>query len=179
LTALPRKHSKKLARKLALKYEQTDIPVKDKNGNVLTTDHAGDDLKRSTGHFEELLRQPPHQNPSDVTVAEEVRQINCDRPSKTGTEKTSYHMTRGKASGPYKIPSGIDKAEMENFTEMLNFLVAKMWDEERNISTERKEGYLVTLPKKGDLQSRLGGTENGGECQLRDDQAGFRGQVKH
>ena len=68
---------------------------------------------------------------------------------------------------------------MENFTEMLHFLVAKMWDEERNISTERKEGYLVTLPKKGDLQSRLGGTENGGECQLRDDQAGFRGQVMH
>ena len=93
LTALPEKHGKKkVARKLARKYEHTDTPVKDKNGKVLTTDHAGDDLKRSTEHFGEQLHRPPHQKPSDVAPAEEVRQINCDRPSKTETEKTSHHM---------------------------------------------------------------------------------------
>ena len=91
-----------ITRKLAGKYKRTDRPIKDKNGNVLTSDE--DQLKRWREHFEELLNRPPPQNPPDITPAEEVLQINCERPSKAEIEKAIHHMKRGKASGPDKIP---------------------------------------------------------------------------
>ena len=51
-----------ITRKLAGKYKATDRPIKDKNGNVLTSDE--DQLKRWREHFEELLNRPPPQNTS-------------------------------------------------------------------------------------------------------------------
>ena len=87
-----------ITRKLAGKYKRTDRPIKDKNGNVLTSDE--DQLKRWREHFEELLNRPPPQNPPDITPAEEVLQINCERPSKAEIEKAIHHMKRGESFRP-------------------------------------------------------------------------------
>ena len=175
---------------LAGKYKRTDKPIKDKNGNVLTSDE--DQLKRWREHFEELLNRPPPQNPRDITAAEEVLQINCERPSKAEIEKAIHHMKRGKASGPDNIPAEAIKADIETSTEILHQLFGKMWEQEE-IPTERKGGYLVKLPKKGDMQdcktyrgimllSVPGNIINRvifdrlktGVAKLRDHQAGFR-----
>ena len=48
------------------------------------------------GHVEELLNRPPSQNPPDIAPAEEVLQINCERPSKADIEKAIHHMKKGK-----------------------------------------------------------------------------------
>ena len=60
-------------------------------------------------------------------------------------------MKRGKASGPDKIPAEAIKADIETSTEILHDLFGKIWEQEE-IPTEWKEGYLVKLPKKGDMQ---------------------------
>ena len=180
-----------ITRKLAGKYKRTDRPIKDKNGNVLTSDE--DQLKRWREHFEELLNRPPPQNPPDITPAEEVLQINCERPSKAEIEKAIHHMKRGKASGPDKIPAEAIKADIETSTEILHDLLGKIWEQEE-IPTEWKEGYLVKLPKKGDMQDCnnyrgimllsvpgkvlnrviLDRLKTGVDAKLRDHQAGFR-----
>ena len=84
-----------ITRKLAGKYKHTDRPIKDKNGNVLTSD---EELKRWREHFEELLHRRPPQNPPDIAPAEEVPQINCDRPSKAeiGLRTPSFTWREGK-----------------------------------------------------------------------------------
>ena len=138
-----------ITRKLAGKYKRTDRPVKDQNGNVLTSDE--DQLNRWREHFEELLNRLPPQNPPDITPAEEVLQITCERPSKAEIEKAIHHMKRGKASGPDKIPAEAIKADTETSTEMLHDLFGKIWEQEE-IPTEWKEGYPVKLPKKGNMQ---------------------------
>ena len=180
-----------VTRKLAGKYKNTDRPIKDKNGNVLTSDE--DQLKRWREHFEELLNRPPPQNPPDIAPAEEVLQINCERPSKAEIEKAIQHMKRGKASGPDKIPAEAIKADIETSTEILHDLFGKIWEQEE-IPTEWKEGYLVKLPKKGDMQECknyrgimllsvpgkvlnriiLDRLKTGVDAKLRDHQAGFR-----
>ncbi|KAK2167820.1 hypothetical protein NP493_1256g00007 [Ridgeia piscesae] len=180
-----------ITRKLAGKYKRTDRPIKDKNGNVLTSDE--DQLKRWREHFEELLNRPPPQNPPDIPPAEEVLQINCERPSKAEIEKAIHHMKRGKASGPDKIPAEAIKADIETSTEILHDLLWKIWEQEE-IPTEWKEGYLVKLPKKGDMQDCknyreimllsvpgkvlnrviLDRLKTGVDAKLRDHQAGFR-----
>ena len=76
----------------------TDRPIKDKNDNVLTSDE--DQLKRWREHFEELLNRPSPQNPPDIAPAEEVFQINYERPSKAEVENAIHHMKRGKARRP-------------------------------------------------------------------------------
>ena len=180
-----------ITRKLAGKYKTTDRPIKDKNGNVLTSDE--DQLKRWREHFEELLNRPPPQNPPDITPAEEVLQINCERPSKAEIEKAIHHMKRGKASGPDKIPAEAIKADIETSTEILHDLLGKIWEQEE-IPTEWKEGYLVKFPKKGDMQDCnnyrgitllsvpgkvlnrviLDRLKTGVDAKLSDHQAGFR-----
>ncbi|KAK2183596.1 hypothetical protein NP493_305g00028 [Ridgeia piscesae] len=141
----------------------------------------------------ELLNRPPPQNPPDITPAEEVLQINCERPSKAEIEKAVHHMKRGKASGPDKIPAEAIKAGIETSTEILHDLFGKIWEQEE-IPTEWKEGYLVKLPKKGDMQDCknyrvimllsvpgkvlnrviLDRLKTGVDAKLRDHQAGFR-----
>ena len=100
-----------ITRKLAGKYKHTDRPIKDKNGNVLTS--VEDQLKRWREHFEELLNRPPPQNPPDIAPAEEVLQINCESPSKTEIEKAIHHTKRGKVSSPDTIPAEAIKATLE------------------------------------------------------------------
>ena len=143
--------------------------------------------------FEELLNRPPPQNPPDITPAEEVLQINCERPSKAEIEKAIHHMKRGKASGPDKIPAEAIKADIETSTEILHDLLGKIWEQEE-IPTEWIERYLVKLPKKGDMQDCnnyreimllsvpgkvlnrviLDRLKTGVDAKLRDHQAGFR-----
>ena len=60
-------------------------------------------------------------------------------------------MKRGKASGPDNIPAEAIKADIETSSEILRDLFGKIWEQEE-IPTEWKEGYLVKLPKEGDLQ---------------------------
>ncbi|KAK2169275.1 hypothetical protein NP493_1197g00070 [Ridgeia piscesae] len=108
-------------------------------------------MKRWREHFEELLNCPPPQNPPDIALAEEVLQINWERPSKAEIEKATRHMKRGKASSPDKIPADAIKADIETSIEILHDLFEKIWEQEE-IPTEWKEGYLVKLPEKGDMQ---------------------------
>ena len=60
-------------------------------------------------------------------------------------------MKRGKASVPDKIPAEAIKADIETSTEILHDLFGKIWEQEET-PTEWKEGYIVKLPKKGDMQ---------------------------
>ena len=46
-----------VTKKLTGKFQQTDKPMKDKNGNPLTT--TKEQLKRWAEHFRELLNRPP------------------------------------------------------------------------------------------------------------------------
>ena len=131
-----------ITRQLAGKYKHTDRFIKDKNGNVLTSDE--DPLKGWREHSEELLTRPPPQNPPDIAPAEEVLQIHCERPSKVEIEKAIHHMKRGRDSGPDKIPAEAIRADIKTSTEILHDLFGKIWEQEE-IPTEWKEGYLVKL----------------------------------
>ncbi|RUS87436.1 hypothetical protein EGW08_004811 [Elysia chlorotica] len=58
----------------------------------------------------------------------------------------------GKAAGPDGIPPEALKANIQTSTEMLHPLLNKIWEQEC-VPEDWKKGYLVKLPKKGDLSS--------------------------
>ena len=54
-------------KKLTGKFQQTDKPLKDKNGNPLTT--TKEQLKRWAERFRELLNRPTPDSPPDIPLA--------------------------------------------------------------------------------------------------------------
>lgn len=99
----------------------------------------------------------------------------------------------GKAAGPDDIPAEALKADTETTVEMLFPLFEKIWEEE-DIPADWKEGYLIKIPKKGDLSNcanyrgitllsvsgkifnrvLLDRMKDAVDHRLRDEQAGFR-----
>ncbi|VDP74036.1 unnamed protein product, partial [Schistosoma mattheei] len=56
----------------------------------------------------------------------------------------------GKAAGPENIAAGALKSDVEVTTSMLHLPLKKIWEEEQ-VPMDWKEGHLIKIPKKGDL----------------------------
>nr|KAG5688556.1 hypothetical protein BaRGS_010191 [Batillaria attramentaria] len=138
-----------VTKKLAGKFQQTDKPVKDKNGHPLTT--TEEQLKRWAEHFRELLNRPIPETPPDIPPAETELPINCDKPSKAEIRKAIMTLRSGKAAGPDEIPAEAIKADTETAVNMLHSLFSKIWEKEE-VPAQWKEGIVIKLPKKGDLR---------------------------
>nr|KAG5712763.1 hypothetical protein BaRGS_029818 [Batillaria attramentaria] len=138
-----------VTKKLMGKFQQTDKPVKDKNGHPLTT--TEEQLKRWAEHFRELLNRPIPETPPDIPPAETELPINCDKPSKAEIRKAIMTLRNGKAAGPDEIPAEAIKADTETAVNMLHSLFSKIWEKEE-VPAQWKEGIVIKLPKKGDLR---------------------------
>ncbi|KAL5016141.1 hypothetical protein ScPMuIL_005730, partial [Solemya velum] len=119
--------------------------------------------------------------------------IDCNAPTKEEIHKAIKQQKNGKSAGPDSIPKEALKADIETSVEILHPLFKKIWEEEQ-VPTDWKEGYLIKLPKKGDLSScsnyrgitllsipgkvfnrvLLNRMKEAVDPQLRDQQAGFR-----
>ena len=104
--------------------------------------------KRWAEHFRELLSEMPDIEPADTPL-----QVNENRPSKVEIKKAIRHLKNGRAAGPDGISSEAVKADLNTLTKMLHELFGKIWETDE-IPDDWKEGYLVKLPKKGDLKER-------------------------
>ena len=60
------------------------------------------------------------------------------------------YIKNGKAAGPHGIPAEALKGDVTTSVEMLYSLFEEIWEKEE-IPAEWKEGYLIKIPKKGDL----------------------------
>ena len=136
-------------KKLSGKFQQTDKPVKDKDGDQPTT--TEEQLKRWAEQFRELLNRPSPETPPDIPPAETELPISCDKPTKVEIKKAIMTLRSGKAAGPGEIPAEAIKADMETVTNMLHSLFSKIWEKEE-VPAQWKGGIVIKLPKKGDLR---------------------------
>ena len=130
-------------KKLAGKFQQTDKPVKEQNGNPLTT--TTEQLKRWAEHFRVLLNHPTPDSPPDILSAETERPISCHKPSKAEIKKAIMTLRSGKAAGPDEIPTEAIKADTETAVNMLYILIKKIWEKEE-VQAQWKEGIIIKLP---------------------------------
>lgn len=101
-------------------------------------------------HFEELLNRAASQNPPDIQPADQELPIDCSAPTKEEIYGAIRQLNNNKAAGPDGIPAEALKVDTEPSVEMLYPLFKKIWEEE-TVPHDWKEGYLIKLPKKGDL----------------------------
>ncbi|XP_065261983.1 uncharacterized protein LOC135879876 [Emys orbicularis] len=180
-----------ITKRLSGKFSKPERPVKDKQGKSIT--EIEQQMNRWAEHFEELLNRTAPLNPPDIDPASEDLPINCDRPTRDEIRKVITMMKNRKAAGPDDIPAEALKVDLDVSVEMLYPLFEKIWEEEV-IPADWKEGYLIKIPKKGDLSNcancrgitllsvpgkvfnrvLLERMKDAVDPQLRDEQAGFR-----
>lgn len=152
-TAAGQRNMKRLyeiTRTLSGKNSNPTRPVKNKNGEVITREE--DQRARWAEHFRETLNRPPPPAPPDIPPAVQLFDINTNPPTKAEITKAIKTLKSGKAAGPDGIPPEALKADIQTSTEMLHPLLKKIWENE-SVPDDWRKGYLVKLPKKGDLSS--------------------------
>ncbi|KAL6490141.1 hypothetical protein MHYP_G00004860 [Metynnis hypsauchen] len=139
-----------IIKKIARKSAKPERPVKDRNGGEIADEEG--QKKRWIEHFQELLNRPAPVNPPKIPPAARDLPINCCAPTKDEIRSAIMQLKNGKSAGPDSIPAEELKADVMTSVELLYPLFCKIWEEEE-VPSEWKEGYLIKLPKKGDLSS--------------------------
>ena len=180
-----------ITKKLSGKFSKPERPVKDKDGKQIVDEEG--QKRRWVEYFEELLNRPAPQDPPDIQPADIDLPIDCSAPTKEEIRRAIMKLKSGRAAGPDDIPAEALKAEVEITAELFHPLFQKIWEEEQ-VPAEWKEGYLIKLPKKGNLSScsnyrgitllsipgkvfsriLLDKMKDAVDTKLRDQQAGFR-----
>lgn len=180
-----------IIKKLSGKFAKPERPVKNRNGKVIADEEG--QKRRWIEHFQELFNRPAPVNPPEIPPAESDLPIRCGAPTKEEICSAIKQLKNGKSAGPDSIPAEALKADIETSVELLHPLFCKIWEDEEE-PREWKEGYLIKLPKKGDLSScsnyrgitllsipgkvfnriLLNRVKDAVDPHLRDQQAGFR-----
>ena len=174
-----------LTRKLIGKFQQSNMPIRNKEGQMLMTTEQ--QLKQWVEHFTDLLNRPAPKEQPNISQAEVDLPISVEKPSKEEIKKAIRTLKNGKAAGPDGIPAEALKADKDTAKDILHNLFAKIWDEEK-VPADWREGLVITLPKKGDYRGImllsvpgkvlnrviLDRVKDAVDPQLRDQQPGFR-----
>nr|CAH8843517.1 unnamed protein product [Trichobilharzia regenti] len=124
-------------------------PIKDSQGNPITKEEK--QIKQWADHFKGLLNRPsPATRPEIPTTARTQLQVDTNPPTRAEVLNAIKLLKAGKAAGPDGIPPEALKADPETTADMLTPLLQKVWKEGK-VPTDWRKGYLVKLPKKGDL----------------------------
>ena len=175
-----------VTKKLTGKFQQTDKPVKDKNGNPLAT--TQEQLKRWAEHFRELQNLPTPDSP-DIPSAETELPISCNKPSKVEIKKAIMTLRRGMAAEPDEIPAEAIKADIDSCQHavqplqqnpgggiIIKLKKKKKKKKKRDRRDCSKYRGIIFLSTPGKFLSRvlLERMKEAVDPMLRDQQAGFR-----
>ena len=128
-------------------FKNNDVPVKDIDGNVLSKET--ETFARWKEHFKSILNRPQFEQVAEIPPAVEDLDICIDPPTMEEVKAAIKAMKSGKAVGADGVTAKMLKAE-ETETRLLMCIFRKIWESE-TIPEAWKTGFIVKLPKKGDL----------------------------
>ncbi|VDP63448.1 unnamed protein product [Schistosoma curassoni] len=96
-----------------------------------------------------ILRSVP-MNPPDIEAAHTDLSIDVNPPTTQEIRMSIRQIKNRKAGGPDNILAEALKSDIEVTTNMLHLQFMKVW-EGGKVPTNWKEGHLIKIPKKGDL----------------------------
>ena len=167
------------------------MPVKDKQGKVVTTER--EQAAKCVQHFEEVLNRPDPDEPADPPPSESYLDIDTGPPGIAEVRSAIENLKNGKAPGIDSLQAELLKADIGTTSRLLTDLFCKIWEQEV-IPKDWSKGLIFKLPKKGDLGNcdnwrgitllsvpskifcriRLKRIEKAIDTTLREEQAGFR-----
>ncbi|KAL5010020.1 hypothetical protein ScPMuIL_012325 [Solemya velum] len=139
-----------ITKKLCGKKNSTNIPVRNKQGTLLTAEK--DQEIQWTKHFKEVLNRSDPTNIPEITGAEEDLDINLDTPSKEELVKAIQCLKNNKAPGKDQLSAELFKTDPSLTADILLPIFHKIW-QNNTIPRTWTEGNIIKLPKKGDLSN--------------------------
>lgn len=139
----------KVTKQLSGAHNNSSAPVKDKDGNILSSDH--EQATRWVQHFREVLNHPDPSEPANPTPSDAILDINTDPPTVAEIKRAILAMKNGKAAGIDSIHAEMMKADADLAAFVLTDLFSSIW-EKGKIPDDWSKGLIVKLPKKGNLQ---------------------------
>ena len=100
------------------------MPVKDKQGKVLTTER--EQAARWVQHFEEVLNRPDPEEPADPPPSELYLDIDTSLPGIAEVRSAIENMKNGKASGIDSLQAELFKADISTTSRLLTDLFSKI-----------------------------------------------------
>ena len=137
-----------LTKQLAGKFKNTEVPIKNNEGRLLSSEE--DQLERWREYFECLLNRPKPVTTVDIEEATTDLDISIEKPSILEIKSAIKKLKTGKAAGPDDIPPEILKADINTIADILRNIFDQVWESEK-FPKDWREGYMVKIPKKGDL----------------------------
>ncbi|VDO99533.1 unnamed protein product, partial [Schistosoma mattheei] len=107
-------------------------------------------MNRWVEHFEELLNRLVPLNPPDIEAAPIDLSIDVTPPTIESIGIAIGQMNSGEAARPDNIPAEALKSDIEATANILQVLYMEIW-KEKQVPTNWRKGYLIKIPKKGDL----------------------------
>ena len=137
-----------ITKKIANTNSSRNVPVKDKNGTLLTS--VEEQLTRWKEHFLEVLNL--QRDGIEVTELREISplQIRTTPPTKIEIVNAIKSLKCGKAAGMDNITAEVLKVDVNLVADVLHPLFIQIWEQE-SFPIDWQEGIIVKLPKKGDL----------------------------
>ena len=129
-------------------FKNNDVPVKDIDGNVLSKET--EKLARWKEHFKSILNRPEPEQVAEIPPAVEDLAICIDPPTMEEVKAAIKAMKSRKASEADGMTAEMLKAEETETPRLLMRIFRKIWESE-TIPEAWKTGFIVKLPKKGDL----------------------------
>jgi endonuclease/exonuclease/phosphatase family metal-dependent hydrolase len=137
-----------ITRKISNTARSTNVPVKDRDGVLLT--NVEEQLTRWKEHFMEVLNL--QRDGIEVTETRNTRSLNIRTapPTRTEIRNAIKALKNGKAAGIDNITAEVLKVDVELVADTLKPLFEEIWEQE-SFPEDWLEGIIVKLPKKGDL----------------------------
>lgn len=139
----------KITKQLSGQSNTYTKPVKDKQGELITTER--EQAARWVQHFKEVLNWPEPNEPADPELSNDIA-IKTGPPSQAEVETAIKAMKNGKAPGINLLQAELLKADITTASMVLTDLFAKIWEYEV-IPKDWSKGLIFKVPKKGDLSN--------------------------
>ena len=138
----------KITKKLCGKNLCKNKPVKDKEGNILTSEE--EQAERWSTHFQETLNQPDPEEEALIDDAQEELNINTNPPTRAEVKMALKNLKKNKAPGIDSIQAELMQADLELSTDIFEEFMQQIWETEK-IPEDWSRGMIIKIPKKGDL----------------------------
>ena len=138
----------KVTKIITSKCHTTNVLVEVKSGILLTSE--GEQQRRWTEHFRELLNRPPPTVVPNIQEAATDLDISTDIPTRREIIQAINSLKNGKAPGHDNLNAELFKADPELAATILTPLFTKIWEQEE-IPTDWSRGVIIKIPKKGSL----------------------------
>jgi len=127
-------------------HSNNDVPIKDKNGRLLTTEDKQKD--RWTEHFKGVLNRPAPDEEAIITEAIRNLEIDINLPNRQEIITVIKLLKNRKSPGQDNLNAEIFKADPELTADILQSLFPSIW-EGKIILDDWTKGIIIKLAKKG------------------------------